>query len=114
MASTRTRSNTDISSPPLKALTLATQAARQASLLRVMVDTYVALEKLIQHDRAEDAETLAAKRAGLCSLMRSLNGEMVRQVDGLVVSTGALRLHAAQAMGLELELESEPGGLDDG
>jgi hypothetical protein len=69
---------------------LATQAAEQASLLMVMLDTFVALEKLIQHDRADDAQALAAKRDGLCSLMRSLNGEMARQVDGLVVTTGVL------------------------
>ncbi|WP_439588865.1 hypothetical protein [Hydrogenophaga sp.] len=78
------------SSSQLRVLTLATQAAEQASLLMVMLDTFVALEKLIQHDRADDAQALAAKRDGLCSLMRSLNGEMARQVDGLVVTTGVL------------------------
>ena len=88
------------SSSQPKVLTLATQAAEQASLLMVMLDTFVALEKLIQHDRADDAQALAAKRDGLCSLMRSLNGEMARQVDGLVVTTGVLLQCVAEEEGV--------------
>lgn len=89
-----------LSSSQLKLLTLATQAAEQASLLMVMLDTYVALEKLIQHDHACDAQTLTAKREGLCSLMRSINGEMARQVDALVVSTGVLCQRVAEGEGV--------------
>ncbi len=81
-------------SPQLRVFTLATQAAKQASLLKVMLGTYEALEKMIRHERASDAESLAVRREGLCSLMRSLNGEMARQLDGLVSTTGTLQAFA--------------------
>ncbi len=70
-------------------LILATQAADQASLLAVMVKTYVAMEKIVTHD--QDSLERAATREGLGSLMRALNGEMERQVGVLVRGTAALR-----------------------
>lgn len=70
-------------------LILATQAADQASLLAVMVKTYVAMEKIVTHD--QDSLERAATREGLGSLMRALNGEMERQVGVLVDGTAALR-----------------------
>ncbi|WP_439586103.1 hypothetical protein [Hydrogenophaga sp.] len=68
---------------------LATQAADQAALLAVMVQAYTALEKIVTHDR--DSLERAATREGLGSLMRALNGEMGRQVEGLVHGTAALQ-----------------------
>ncbi len=72
-----------------KIVILATQAADQASLLAVMVQTYAALEKMVTHD--QDALERLATREGLASLLRALNGEMERQVDVLIHSTAALR-----------------------
>lgn len=70
-------------------LILATQAAKQASLLAVMVQAYAALEKIVTHD--QHSSERSATREGLGSLMRALNGEMEREVDALVQSTGATR-----------------------
>lgn len=70
-------------------LILATQAADQASLLAVMVKTYVAMEKIVTHD--QDSLERATTREGLGSLLRALNGEMERQVGVLVHGTTALR-----------------------
>ncbi len=79
-------------------LILAIQAADQASLLSVMVKTYIALEKLISHE--EDALERASARSGLGSLMRGLNGEMERQVDALVHNTATLSASVASAAGV--------------
>lgn len=70
-------------------LVLAMQAADQASLLAVMVQTYAALEKIVTHD--QDSLERTATREGLGSLMRALNGEMERQVEVLIRGTAALR-----------------------
>lgn len=69
-------------------IVLATQAADQASLLAVMVQTYTALEKIVTHDH--DSLERSATREGLGSLIRALNIEMGRQVEVLIHSTTAL------------------------
>lgn len=79
-------------------LILAIQAADQASLLSVMVKTYIALEKLISHE--EDALERASARSGLGSLMRGLNAEMERQVEALLHSTTTLSASVASAAGV--------------
>lgn len=76
---------------------LAFQAAEQASLMSVMVQTYIALEKLITHD--QEAANPTRQSSGLCSLMRGLNGEMERQVNALVDSTSALRACVTDEVG---------------
>lgn len=76
---------------------LATQAADQAALLSVMVEAYVALEKLISHE--QDTLERVTVRESLSILMRSLNGEARRQVQALVLSTNALYALAADEAG---------------
>lgn len=67
---------------------LATQAADQAALLAVMVQTYSALEKIVTHDK--DSLERPATREALGSLIRALNGEMQRQVEVLIHGTAEL------------------------
>ncbi len=90
--------------PPLhpRIFILATQAMNQASALAVMVNTYVALERMITHQPCDGAEDRAGSivRADLGALMRALNGEMERQVDSLVRHTGALHELASGEAGL--------------
>lgn len=67
---------------------LATHAADQAALLAVMVQTYSALERIVTHDR--DSLERPTTRVALGSLIRTLNGEMQRQVEVLIHGTAEL------------------------
>jgi hypothetical protein len=81
-------------------LILASQALNEASALAMMVDTYVALERLITHESCESADGRSMVREDLGALMRALNGEMGRQVDSLVRHTGTLHEVATSEVGL--------------
>lgn len=72
-------------------LILVIQAADQASLLAVMVQAYIAMEKIITHEH--DTLERASTRSALGSLMRALNGEMELQVERLVSLTSVLCTH---------------------